>query len=584
MKIKKVFMMFTSLILSVCLLAGCAPGFVNPGDNLGGGGTVSSAPQESSSEYSSEISAAVSSDAVASEATEVPEGATRITGEDLDGDGKYKISVEGNYYVIGELAGKINVRSGGVTLYLYNAALSYEKKVIDSTYDLTISLIGKNTVVNTNEEDGGSNAIDVEGELVINGGGSLSVVSTKNGVKGCSVSIVGAALDIEADKDGIHAEIDAYDGAAEEPSPAYTDGGYVYLNGAEVTVRSVDDGIQADTFVNVTGNSALNILAGGGAPSSVTTASSDNASGKGIKAGQIDWTDASGNEADIDWDGYLIWIESGNITVNSNDDALHSNGELLIEGGSLTLSSGDDAVHSDNLLQITGGSIAIDKCYEGVESAKVEISGGTIEIESYEDGINAADGTQNRVGVSNDNCHIIISGGYISVNCIGSEGDGVDSNGTILISGGELYIAGSGNSTDAALDADGGILINGGYVFAAGSLGMVETPASNSSQYCVSFARNTSISAGTTLYLCDSEGNCIMYFTAPRNCQSLILSCPQFENGKAYSIYGGDSELAAFTISSVITTVGSSSSISNPGGAPGGNQQGINIPGFGGRK
>ena len=62
------------------------------------------------------------------------------------------------------------------------------------------------------------------------------------------------------------------------------------------------------------------------------------------------------------------------------------------------------------------------------------------------------------------------------MNCIGSEGDGVDSNGTILISGGELYIAGSGNSTDAALDADGGILINGGYVFAAGSLGMVESP------------------------------------------------------------------------------------------------------------
>ena len=59
MKIKKVLMMFTALILSVCLLAGCAPGFVNPGDNLGGGGTVSSAPQESSSEYSSEISAAV---------------------------------------------------------------------------------------------------------------------------------------------------------------------------------------------------------------------------------------------------------------------------------------------------------------------------------------------------------------------------------------------------------------------------------------------------------------------------------------------------------------------------------------------
>ena len=405
----------------------------------------------------------------------------------------------------------------------------------------------------------------------------MQISSVKNGIKANSISVFGATLSIDSQSDGLHAEVDAYDDAEEAPSPSYSDGGYVYLNGANVTITSVDDGIQADTFVYITGGSVIDILAGGGAPATVTTTSSDNASGKGIKAGAIDW---GADEQDLEWEGYLVWVDEGTIAVDSNDDALHSNGELRIEGGTISISSGDDAVHSDNLLQITDGTISIDKCYEGIESAKVEISGGTIEVQSYEDGINAADGTQTSMNGSNSNCHIIISGGYISVNCIGSEGDGVDSNGTILISGGQLYVAGSSNSADAALDADGGILVNGGYVFAVGALGMVETPATNSAQCCVSFATSQSIASGTTLYLCDSDGNIIIYFVTPRSCQSVILSCPELESGKTYSIYGGDSLLTSFTVSSTITTIGSSS-IGNPGGMPNGNQPGSNTPGFG---
>lgn len=575
MKYKSVVLFLIITVYLVTLLSGCDKSFENPGDYLGGGGTVLTVPEESKSGNTEAALSAVESIEADGDVTEVPEGATEIS-EEKD---NLSITQPGSYCLRGEINDKVEITAENVTLYLCGATLKNGKKVIESTCSLTVTLIRENYICNTNTEEA-KNAIDVEGDLIINGRGSMEIESVKNGIKANSISIFGAKLTIRSTGDGLHAEAGVYDDAAVQPDPSYDDGGYVYLFGADLTVISGDDGIQADTFIYIAGNSKVDISAGGGAPAGITEVSSDNASGKGIKAGEIDWGAA---EENLEWEGYLVWIESGAVTVDANDDALHSNGELRIEGGTISISSGDDAIHSDDLLQITDGTVTIDKCYEGIESAKVEISGGTIEIQSYEDGINAADGTQNMFNGSNGNCHIIISGGYISVNCIGREGDGIDSNGTILISGGELYIAGSSGSADAALDADGGILIDGGYVFATGSLGMVETPASNSSQYCVSFAASQSLSSGTTLYLCDGNGDVIMYFMVPRDCQSVIISCPEFENGSTYSIYGGDSLLTSFTISSTITVIGSEAPVRDPGGMPGGNRPGPDTPGFGGR-
>ncbi len=550
--------------------------YENPGDVLGGGGEVDSTPTETDPETSG-ITDVVSSDEEISDG--VPEDAVLIS-EEL---GNLELEEAGNYYATGEIGDQIEITADGVHLYLEDATVTNGKKVIKSDdYGVTITLIGENSIYNTNTSDP-KDAIDVGGTLVLNGSGSLDIVSQKHGISANAISISGCSLNIESEKDGLHAEILAYDGLTSEPTPSYDDGGYVYIDGASLDIESADDGIQADTFAYLTGGSQIAILAGGGAPATVTETSSDNASGKGIKVGLIDWEDEDGIAYDIEWDGYCLWIDDATVDIDSNDDALHSNYEMLVDGGTLSLSSGDDAMHADELMKITDGNIDITKCYEGIEAAKVEISGGYIEVESYEDGVNAADGTDTTYQQGyNENCHIIISGGYLSVNCIGSEGDGIDSNGTMLISGGELYIAGSSSNSDAALDSDGGILVNGGYLFAAGQLGMVETPASNSGQYVVSYARNQSISAGTYLYLTDSEGEIIMYFVTPRSCQSLILSCPEFERGESYSIYAGDSVLSTFTISSTITTVGSSSNINDPTGNPGGGGPGGNTPGFGG--
>ena len=558
-------------LLSLCVFAGCSGGtdaeFVNPGDKLGGGGEATTTPVESDSE--NKQSAVDTAGALPAGEEAVPSGAQAISGGAT-------IEEPGDYVIDAAAEGKISVACDGVTLYLQDASLTNAKKVIESDFDLTITLLGENSVSNTNEE--GSNAIDCAGDLLLNGSGSLTISATKNAVKAASIRVAGATLYIDAAQDGLHAEVDAYDDAYALPTPSYDDGGYVCLDGAAVTIDAGGDGIQADTFIYITGESAVNITAGGGAPATITASSSDSASGKGIKAGPIDWGEEG---ADLDWDGYLLYVESGTISVDANDDALHSDGELVIEGGAFALASGDDAVHADDLLQICGGEIAIDRCFEGVESAKVEILSGTLEVRSYEDGINAADGSQAPMGASGSDCHILIAGGYVSVDCIGSEGDGIDANGTILITGGEVYVAGSAGTGDAALDADGGILVNGGYLFAVGPLGMVETPASNSEQCCVSYAHGSDIAAGTTLYLCDGEGTVLLYMTAPRSCRSVILSAPALTAGESYSLYGGDTLLTTFTVNATITTLGSNASIMLPGGAPNGMRPGSGTPGFG---
>lgn len=531
---------------------GDSDSFVNPGDSLGGGGTATYQPSATDTYSDVEKAAIATVKDIDGTGTSIPEGATHITK-------KATISEAGDYYIDSEISGKITISADGVNLYLNGATITNDKKVIDSDCSLTITLIGENTITNTSVADD-KNAIDCAGDLKIVGGGSLSVTSVKNAIKANSISIIGGTVTVDAQKDGLHAEISSYDDLTQAPTFSYDDGGFVYLDGATVNVTSADDGIQADTFVYIKGDSKVNVKAGGGAPNRISETSSDNASGKGIKAGNIDW---GADDTEMDGD-YLILIEGGEITVNSNDDAIHSNSRIVVSGGTLSLTSGDDGVHADNFLGVSGGEITVANCYEGLEAAKVEISGGKINVTSVDDGINAADGTATRVNVANNNCHIIISGGEVNVS---AEGDGLDSNGSMLISGGTVYVMGPTSGNNAALDADGSIVVNGGYLFAAGPLGMVETPASNSAQYVVSYARNSAISANTIITLADSDGE-IMSYTVTKSCQSIIISCPELTKGSSYTLYGGDSTLSTFTVNSTITTVGSSSSINSPNTRP----------------
>ena len=70
-------------------------------------------------------------------------------------------------------------------------------------------------------------------------------------------------------------------------------------------------------------------------------------------------------------------------------------GTVMIDScdDSIQASSGDDGVHADALLQINGGQVTIARSYEGLEAASVEITGGEIEVRASDDGIKAAGGS-----------------------------------------------------------------------------------------------------------------------------------------------------------------------------------------------
>lgn len=524
-----------ALCAGLLALSGCNGVYDNPGDKLGGGGTATNFPEESTIALEGEAEKVLP---VISYPDNVPNGTGLLSGG--------TVTAAGDYLVEGE-ASAIRIEAEHVRLFLRGASLKGEKSAIESDYSFTVVLIGENRAESTDPD--GANAVDCKGELVLCGEGSLEVVSTKNAIKAGSVQVVGATLGLTAEKDGIHAEIDGYDALTAAPAFSYADGGYVNFEGAKVTVRSGDDGVQADTFVRVSGESVLDITANGGTPEKITDYSSDNGSGKGIKAGALDWG-AEGEElAEGD---YLIAVESGTVTIDACDDAIHSDGTVVISGGTLSLTSGDDAVHAEKLLSVKGGSVLVARSYEGLEGEKIEISGGRIGVTSVDDGINAANGKQTIPGRGDPDCHIIISGGDVTVN---AEGDGLDSNGSILISGGNTMVAGSSRSDNAALDADSNVIVNGGNLVAAGSLGMVQTPARNSAQNVLSYASRR-IATGTELALWDESGVVLLSYTTVKECRSVILSTPLLKQGQTYRLYGGSTELCQFTVESVITSVG----------------------------
>lgn len=177
-----------------------------------------------------------------------------------------------------------------------------------------------------------------------------------------------------------------------------------------------------------------------------------------------------------------------NITTTVND-ALNAEATLNVESGNITVSAADDGIHSDYTLNIgktgtAGPTINILKSYEGIEGADISIFSGDITIHSSDDCINA--GNSDLKGYK---FTLSISGGNLVMDT--TAGDGLDSNGTIDISGGNLSIWTYSATSEQPLDADGTITLTGGTVLAAGGSSGMGMSLSASQSYTV-FSSNAS--------------------------------------------------------------------------------------------
>ena len=279
--------------------------------------------------------------------------------------------------------------------------------------------------------------------------------------------------------------------------------------------------------------------------------------------------------------GYII-IENGNISIESADDAIHSNGDITIDNGSFEISSGDDGMHADANLTINNGDINIKTSYEGIEGKTVTINSGDVKVKAQDDGINVAGGSNEAKGgfqdefAANGDNKFTINGGNIYVN---ADGDGLDSNGSIYMNGGTVVVDGPTNSGNGALDYNGEFIQKGGSLVAAGASGMAQAISNNSSIYALSATLTSNQSANTKVTVTNSAGEEIASYTSSKSFNNIIISTDKLKKGETYKLNINGNTYQEFTVSNVVTYIGSSQNgMGNMSGNPGNMNQG-NMPG-----
>ena len=177
---------------------------------------------------------------------------------------------------------------------------------------------------------------------------------------------------------------------------------------------------------------------------------------------------------------------------------------------------------------------------EGLDSElHLTINGGKINIQSQDDGVNTNEDNVSVTTINGGALHIVAG--------LGSEGDGIDSNGYLVINGG-VVIAIARPQSDSGLDSDSGSYINGGYVIATGST--MDWAESDSEQVTMNLQFASSQNADEAIIVTDTEGKVIFAYDPDkdettgsynRGYRGAVVSCPEFQVGETYHVYiGGD--------------------------------------------
>lgn len=274
-----------------------------------------------------------------------------------------------------ELAeGTTNVLQSGEEVDIATATESEEASggALQSKVDLKIKGKGSLTVLGYL-----NNGIHCTKDLKIKNG-NISVTALGHGIKGKnSVTVSGGTVTVTSGKDGITSD-----------ETENEEKGFVTIENGEIIITSVGDGVSAETTLTVTGG-VISIISGGGSANAQqktenmrdwwdfdNSASDDNsASCKGLKAGKA------------------MVISGGSITIDAQDDALHTDGDMTISGGECILSTGDDGAHAALSLTVLGGKITVLTSYEGLEANQITLAGGDLDITATDDGINANGGS-----------------------------------------------------------------------------------------------------------------------------------------------------------------------------------------------
>ena len=308
-----------------------------------------------------------------------------------------------------------------------------------------------------------------------------------------------------------------------------------------------------------------------------------------------------------------IKIENGSVIITAKEHGIKAGGTISVLGGQFDIKAQTGkGMKAEQALSITGGMLnVVSEQSEGLESkGPLSITGGDISVTAKDDGLNTGaennvdygfggrippmkDGENgfrgrmpaegafsmpegempqgdmdaffrdwaegalppkfpegemppmmppenigNPISAEGDSNHTItIAGGNIYIN---AEGDGMDSNGALVISGGNIVIDGPQNNGNGALDAQMGITAQGGKISILSSVGMMQLP----NEKPVIYTEISKGEAGDEIVLKNSRGETIVSHTAVKSYQAFVYmddamdmssNYTVFKNGEAYT-------------------------------------------------
>ena len=489
-----------------------------------------------------------------SSATKITLSGTTATTSSADGvsisGSTVTITKEGVYVVSGTLTDgqivvdcneedkakvQIVLRDANISCSSGSAIYVQEAKKVFLTLDAgTTNTVSDGSAYTLNQDDGSANAciysksnltIQGTGALTVNGnyrhgifskddlvitGGTLNVTSKEDAVRGKDcLKIKDGSFTINSSEDALKSSNSDEDGK-----------GYVVIDGGTFAIAAGDDAIHAEklTLINngtidistcYEGLEGQTVIVNGGTTHLVASDDGVNAASGGTGDSQAaDFGGAGQNHMQNIQDNGGIAADGSTPPSMGGGFAGGEQGQGGQSSGSMT-----GGVTATTTASYTTSTATTTTVADGIASGGVAGGGGMMDGDS--------------------SCVFQMNGGYLEID---ASGDGVDSNGSVEITGGVLLVSGPTSGGDGAFDYALSASISGGTVIMAGSLGMAQSFSSGSQAFSLV---NASGSANQSIAVTDSTGKVLASYTPSKQYDCILVSTTGMTDATSYNIVLG---------------------------------------------
>ncbi|WP_311465874.1 carbohydrate-binding domain-containing protein [uncultured Abiotrophia sp.] len=381
------------------------------------------------------------------------------------------------------------------------------KATIHSQVPLTLNGTGNLTLTALTK-----NALEVEDDLKVLGG-TYTVKAANHGFKAeGALAIEAATLTIEAGKDGLHAEHDET-----------TERANISLNPTQLSIAATEDGVDAGNELTIKGGTITVSQSEEGLEARVIRQLGGDVTIKSSDDGVNASAGSSSKTSDTSATSKTTDASATSNTADTSSSASQATTDSATASTSASQATADPAATS----QVDQANKDKNATPPSPPAGQAPPQGGQPPQNGQGPGGMPPGGQEE----SDPSLQIILEGGTLTID---AEGDGIDSNGTVSISGGSLVVNGSVQGGNGPLDAAGDITITGGRVWALGTSDMLQGFAQGSTQ--ASITANIAGTAGQTLIILDAKGKEVARQTASKDFQAVIMSSADLVDGQTYTI------------------------------------------------